>query len=100
MKALLHAYFWRQKVLPSDSAMSPQVIGNGIVGNNNSAHHKIHIQSVAMPPVTLSSHTDCGYDLIQNAIRSRRTSQISTKGDEMAPLCIEQDMSAAVAAYM
>jgi len=102
MKALLHAYFWRQKVLPSESIIKPQSAGDNSISNGH-----VHIHAVALPPpppYTLSStEYDCTANLVHNPmIRSRRASQvsISNKGEDMAPLCIERDLKSAVDRYM
>ncbi|ODN02981.1 Protein croquemort [Orchesella cincta] len=105
MKSLLHAYFWRQKVLPCDEERVVKTMSNG---NSASAKKSMinsyngKIQSVVITPITLSSEYsyDSAAALVQNTIRSRRSSQISNKGEEMAPLCIDQDVKSGVADYM
>lgn len=105
MKSLLHAYFWRQKVLPCDEERVVKAMNGSSASTKKSMANSYNgkIQSVVITPITLSS--DYSYDsaaaLVQNTIRSRRSSQISNKGEEMAPLCIDQDVkSSAVADYM
>lgn len=92
--------------MPSEPDVIPQSGGGKLsIGtndrylNNKNYTGRIHIHSVVIPPISRST-AECGYDLVQNTIRSRRSSTISNKGEEMAPLCIGEEITNPIAAYM